>query len=479
MFRQSIAIAFSCILIFSLVFTSAHTAEAKQAKIAGDTVIVRDKPGLNGDILTKVHKGDTYEILGEQQDWVKIKLDNGKIGWVASWLVKKTEAAPSNGNWVSSNVDSLRVRKGPGLQYEAIGYMNPGKSFKQIASVEDWVKIQYNNSEGWAAARFITNSAATPSSTAVSNKSASVAVPTLNVRKTPDSSSTLVGQLKNGQSLSIMDEKNGWYHIKAGSVSGWVAAKYTNTKQASSKPSQTTSSGKVKVSVPTLNIRKQPNTNSEITGSLKQGEIVSYSSNQNGWYQVNSNNRAGWIFGKFVTEQGQTATKAESGQTKVVTATILNIRKGPAISTSIIGQLSASDKVTVIATDGKWSKVSTGNGTGWVYNEFLSDSLPEKKPITETIQILNAGTNLRSKPSLTASIVDQASKGETFHAVKENKDWYKVQLKNGQTAYVAAWIVSSASNAKKHTDPSNPLKGKTIVIDPGHGGRDGGYGRQW
>ena len=55
-------------------------------------------------------------------------------------------------------------------------------------------------------------------------------------------------------------------------------------------------------------------------------------------------------------------------------------------------------------------------------------------------------------------------------------DWYSIKLKGGKTAYVAGWIVTIEGNAEQIQRPGveKYLKDKTIVIDPGHGGRDSG-----
>ena len=48
-----------------------------------------------------------------------------------------------------------------------------------------------------------------------------------------------------------------------------------------------------------------------------------------------------------------------------------------------------------------------------------------------------------------------------------------MKLPDGSSAYVASWIVS-ASKQMDFSQPDKGIKGKTIVIDPGHGGSDDG-----
>lgn len=90
------------------------------------------------------------------------------------------------------------------------------------------------------------------------------------------------------------------------------------------------------------------------------------------------------------------------------------------------------------------------------------------------VSILYDGTNIRLKPSLNSKIVESVSSGEVFKIIEKTGDWYKIEYSAGKTGYVASWIVSHAANDKIPKTSKKGLAGKTIVLDPGHGGRDQG-----
>ncbi|WP_239617733.1 stage II sporulation protein P [Cohnella mopanensis] len=50
-------------------------------------------------------------------------------------------------------------------------------------------------------------------------------------------------------------------------------------------------------------------------------------------------------------------------------------------------------------------------------------------------------TNLRSGPGLEYEIVGKAMPGDTFPVIGLEGDWHQVSLSNGDTAYVASWVV--------------------------------------
>ena len=59
------------------------------------------------------------------------------------------------------------------------------------------------------------------------------------------------------------------------------------------------------------------------------------------------------------------------------------------------------------------------------------------------LTILHNGTNIRKSPSTQSTILDRANQGDAFETIYFENDWYQIKLKNGQTGYVASWLVST------------------------------------
>jgi N-acetylmuramoyl-L-alanine amidase len=144
-----------------------------------------------------------------------------------------------------------------------------------------------------------------------------------------------------------------------------------------------------------------------------------------------------------------------------------------------------------------------GGKIGWVADYLVlvnqgdeaSTSSDSAQPNNESafsskhIQIAHNGTNIRKKPNTLSTILTRANEGDSFEAISFENDWYKVKLQNGQTGYVAGWVVAEngsptenekgqkATSSQVHIDQQGLeqyLQGKKIVIDPGHGGHDNG-----
>lgn len=59
---------------------------------------IRQKPSLEGEVIQKADKGESFSYLGTEGDWYKIKLSNGSKGYVANWVVDLSankKAAPT------------------------------------------------------------------------------------------------------------------------------------------------------------------------------------------------------------------------------------------------------------------------------------------------------------------------------------------------------------------------------------------------
>ena len=78
---------------------SSTNTESKKGTVTTDTLNVRSGAGTSYSIISKVHKGDTVNIVGSSNGWYKIELSSGKTGWVSSDYVSiGSSSGSSNGS---------------------------------------------------------------------------------------------------------------------------------------------------------------------------------------------------------------------------------------------------------------------------------------------------------------------------------------------------------------------------------------------
>ncbi|KAB2263190.1 SH3 domain-containing protein [Staphylococcus epidermidis] len=97
----------------------------------------------------------------------------------------------------------------------------------------------------------------------------------------------------------------------------------------------------------------------------------------------------------------------------------------------------------------------------------LSDEDTGQITITENAE-------LRTGPNTAYPVIYKIEKGKSFKKIDRKGKWIEVQNHAGtEKGWVAGWHTNLNIPADQSLS-SNPLKGKTIVLDPGHGGSDQG-----
>jgi N-acetylmuramoyl-L-alanine amidase len=423
LYRKWICTILCFILILPFV---PEKTSANMAIIQANMVNVRKGPGLIYNVIKQVKKGERYSIIERKNDWVKLKLPGNDTGWVASWLISeekaKTISSTEPSHQVQSNVDGLRIRSGPGINFQIIGFLNKGQQAKYIEKNENWTKIYHNGQYGWVSSSYISfSNTASAEKQQNLNRIGRVTASSLNVRIEPSLQAKIIGSLKNGTKVDVTGEREDWLQIAFNGNRAWVSRQFIEMINAGKENSEQTPP-------------------SENKNNFKQHPI-----------------------------------------TATITAAVLNVRNEGSLNGTIIGKITKGQQVTILEESNQWCKIQRGNKeTGWVACWYLN--VEEKVPANDNgnhssaVKILYNGTNIRSGPSTNASIMLRANEGETFPVLSKEGDWYSIQLPNQKTGYVAGWIVEVRGNIAKveRSGANQYLKDKVIIIDPGHGGRDSG-----
>jgi tetratricopeptide (TPR) repeat protein len=83
LFATSIALLFFLVSSITLAFmTYADELNDNPAIILSEEVEVKDAPSLGGALSYLIHEGTKVQILEQDADWVRIRLADGKDGWI-------------------------------------------------------------------------------------------------------------------------------------------------------------------------------------------------------------------------------------------------------------------------------------------------------------------------------------------------------------------------------------------------------------
>lgn len=158
----------------------------------------------------------------------------------------------------------------------------------------------------------------------------------------------------------------------------------------------------------------------------------------------------------------------------------LNVRTGPGTDFDRIGQVNSGDEYEILEETNEWIKIQYADTEGWITKEFVTidekgDPVKETKeeeikleePSLSTVTIQQDGTHLREEASPGSDIVAFTDKDEEFEVVSETENWLEI-TNDKVSGFVLRDYIEQTGNRNAS------LRGKTIIIDAGHGGRDVG-----
>lgn len=123
--------------------------------VEASVVNVRLGPGLSYEIMTQVQGGANVNVLSEKNEWYKVRLDDGRIGWIASWLVDNTEVAASQ-NLVATIIESsVNVREENSQEAEIVGTAVEGEQFNLLYEENGWSQIYYHDRVAWVLSELV------------------------------------------------------------------------------------------------------------------------------------------------------------------------------------------------------------------------------------------------------------------------------------------------------------------------------------
>lgn len=127
-----------------------------------------------------------------------------------------------------------------------------------------------------------------------------------------------------------------------------------------------------------VNVRKEPNTDSEIVGKIYNGavaEVLEKAGPGDEWFHITSGSVQGYIKAEFFLYGDAAADVADEyvNRSIVVKADRLNVRKEPDVGASRIGYLDCGEKAHFLEDCGDWIRIQYGaNKEGYVASEFVT-----------------------------------------------------------------------------------------------------------
>ena len=297
-------VLFAILGIVALFFINMSFA-ANNAKINVETANLRETPDAEGKILEQLSLNDEVELVEKSGEWYKVK-SNGITGYIRQDLLTVKEEVTVNNttnNPVAENTETTNT---------------------DVENVEATTSV--NNTENVQEEK----------NKLVSEDTKLKIVPAINA--------TNIIEVKANQEVTIIETINNWVCIQAGNTKGWIRSEKLKVKaeqKVEEKQEETETEQEEKnetevvvqetkiktqfIASETVNLRKEPNTSSEIVSKLSLNMAVDVYSEEGGWSKVKVSGKEGYISSSLLSDKKkETSRAAETPRTNESTSTQTN-----------------------------------------------------------------------------------------------------------------------------------------------------------
>ncbi|HAT4137756.1 SH3 domain-containing protein [Clostridium perfringens] len=496
--------------------------------ISSEDLGLRKGADSSHEIITSIPSGARVNIIDKVSDnWYKVGYKDF-VGYVEAKDIRILGDNLNQDNVALISANQLNVRTSPNENGQVIGTLYKNNKVNVLdKSIDGWYKIDFNGRRAYVSSKYVNlisyknNEVKTEVKKDPIEGTGKVNINTaLNVRQASTTSSRIIGSLKGGEKVNIINESNGFYKIEFNNSYGYVYSKYISkdggdekaqiVKQEevkkekvdeSKKEAKSTTkaepivlairylnkTGIVNVSS-SLNVREGASTSSKVIGSLSGNSKVTIVGEEGAFYKIEYKGSHGYVakeYIKDVTEsnnsnQGtQTPEKPSTPESNEKTGVVnvsssLNVREGASTSSKVIGSLSGNTKVIIVGEEGAFYKIEYKGSHGYVAKEYVKGvtessnsnqgtQTPEKPSIPENTKktgIVNVSSslNVREGASTSSKVIGSLSGNTKVTIVGEEGAFYKIEYK-GSHGYVAKEYVKDVTeNSNSNQGTQTPEK---------------------
>ena len=122
----------------------------------------------------------------------------------------------------------------------------------------------------------------------------------LNIRKKANENSKVVGKLYNNGVGTIIKEKDGWYKIESGSVTGYVKADYVLAGEEAQKKADEVGDRLAIVTTTTLKVREKAKKDATVITLVGEGEVLPVKKETKNWVKIKTDDNSGYVSTEYV-----------------------------------------------------------------------------------------------------------------------------------------------------------------------------------
>ncbi|MDZ5043358.1 SH3 domain-containing protein [Clostridium perfringens] len=413
--------------------------------ISSEDLGLRKGADSSHEIITSIPSGARVNIIDKVSDnWYKVGYKDF-VGYVEAKDIRILGDNLNQDNVGLISANQLNVRTSPNENGQVIGTLYKNNNVNVLdKSIDGWYKIDFNGRRAYVSSKYVNlisyknNEVKTEVKKDPIEGIGKVNINTaLNVRQASTTNSRIIGSLKGGEKVNIINESNGFYKIEFNNSYGYVYSKYIS-KDGGGEKAQVVKQEEVKK-------EKVDESKKEAKSTTKAEPMV---------LAIRSLNKTGIVN----------------------VSSSLNVREGASTSSKVIGSLSGNTKVIIVGEEGAFYKIEYKGSHGYVAKEYIKDvtessnsnqgtQTPEKPSTPENskktgVVTASKGLNVRKEANTSSQIIGILNSGESVEIIGEENGFYKITYK-GQEAYASKNYINifdGNSNVNPGLDIGNASK---------------------
>lgn len=302
------------VVMMTLIVYVTSVRATTTLKVTADTLNLREKASTSSDILTLLSKGETCELIEESGDWYKVQYKT-YTGYVSKEYVKENEDTSQSNTDQNDNSSDTKdnnqqntdtnvgdgstlttakistktdVKIVPLIYSSKIDELNKDTNVTILTEINGWAYIQTDTITGWIRNDNITSRKVVDISSNDDNKE--------NTQVDNPSSNNTENNSTNTTENNAQTETN-------------------NTNIVVEENNQTTNDYTEKtmyVNDSYVNVRKEPNTSSEIVMVLELNQKLTVIGEEGEWYKVKTSEGNAYISKKLLSSKQVTSSRGVS-----------------------------------------------------------------------------------------------------------------------------------------------------------------------
>lgn len=226
------------------------------------SVNFRSAPNTSSTSYGELKNGTKVNVVGVSSGWYKVTY-NGKTGYIHPDYITLasssagTAIAPSNTVTSTTGTagtvkcsSSVNLRSAANTSSSILAELKNGTAVTVVSTANGWCKVTCSGKTGYIKQDYVSTTGSVSNNTSASTGTAAVVKcsSTINFRSSASTSSTVLGELKNGTAVTVLSTSNGWSKVSYAGKTGYISADYLVTASSGTAISPSNTAASVSIS---------------------------------------------------------------------------------------------------------------------------------------------------------------------------------------------------------------------------------------